>query len=193
MIHAGLVARNGQGVLFAGKSGSGKSTSALACLCAGFHFLSEDYVAVEQRPDSSFAGHSVYNSVFLNTDHLARFPSLSRYVLPGHFPYEKKSVLLLSQVFPERLARVAPIRALVLPRLVTTVPRVCPASKGEALLALGPSSLLQIPNRRLGMRGFATLARLVEQIPSYWLDIRRDEIDAIPYQVEKVLARVSQA
>src|SRR5262249_12688030 len=47
VVHAGLVARGGRGALFVGKSGSGKSTLALVCCCAGFDYLSEDYVGLE--------------------------------------------------------------------------------------------------------------------------------------------------
>ena len=40
MIHTALVAREDQGYLFIGKSGSGKSTTTLACIMAGFDYLS---------------------------------------------------------------------------------------------------------------------------------------------------------
>jgi hypothetical protein len=188
VIHTGLVSQNGYGVLFAGKSGSGKSTSALVCLCAGFNYLSEDYVGLQRLQDGSFVGHSLYNSVFLETAHLARFTDLIPYAIKGRPPHEEKSVIILSQVFPERLERVVPIRVLALPRVVDTrEPRIRPASKGEALLTLGPSSLLQIPSRRLGVRGFDRLAQLVEQVPCYWLELGRDP-RVIPCLVEKLLA-----
>ena len=188
VIHTGLVARHGQGVLFAGKSGSGKSTCSLACISAGFQYLSEDYVALQRLEDGSFVGHSLYNSVFLETSHLARFPEFIPYAIDGKSPEEEKSVVILSQVFPERLERVAPIRALVVPTVTTRrETRFRVASKGEALLAIGPSSLLQIPNRRLGVRGFETLAQLVEGLPCYTLELGC-EIGSIPSVVEDILA-----
>lgn len=188
MIHTGLVAQDGRGVLFVGKSGSGKSTSSLACLCAGFAYLSEDYVGLECRQDGNFIGHSLYNSVFLKTTHLIRFTELAPYAIKGRPPQEEKSVIILSQVFPERLTRSVPIQALVLPRIVDTLtPKFRPASKGEALLALGPSSLLQIPNKGLGVRGFEKLGQLVERVPCYWLELGRD-LQSIPSLVEDILA-----
>lgn len=189
VIHAGLVSRHHQGVLFAGKSGSGKSTAALACLFAGFDFLSEDFVGLESLPDGSFLGHSIYNSVFLKNDQLRRFPSLGPYVMKG-MPHEEKSFVILSQILPERLGRAAPIRALVLPRVVDIrEPRLRPASKGEALLALGPSSFLQIPNKGLGVRGFDKMARLVERVPCYRLEVGSD-LQEIPRCIEELLAAV---
>ena len=190
MIHASLVARYGHGILFAGKSGSGKSTSALTCLCAGFQFLSEDYVGLQQVPDGSFVGYSLYNSAFLRISDLARFPSIAPYVMKG-LPHEKKSGVVLSDVFPDRLARVVPIRALVLPRIVDTAkPKFYLASKGEALLSIGPSSLLQIPSRRLGVGGFDKLAQLVDRVPCYWLELGRDP-NSVPSLVENILAQVT--
>lgn len=188
VIHTGLVACDGKGILFAGKSGSGKSTSSLACIRAGFGYLAEDYVGLQTRQDGSFIGHSLYNSVFLETNHLERFPELSAYAIKGRPPHELKSVVILSQVFPERLKTFVPIKALALLRVAETAkPRFRPASKGEALLALGPSSLLQIPNRGLGVAGFNKLAQLVERVPCFWLEVGT-ELESIPRRVEELLA-----
>jgi hypothetical protein len=193
VIHTGLVARGGKGVLFAGKSGSGKSTSSLACISAGMGYLSEDYVGLECRADGSFVGHSLYSSVFLETNHLARFTELIPYAIKGRPPHELKSVIVLSQVFPERLERAVPIRALALLRVADTPKsKFRLASKGEALLALGPSSLLQIPNRGLGVLGFNKLAQLVERVPCYWLEVGND-LASIPHRVDEIIAEVSAA
>ena len=187
VIHTGLVARDGKGVLFVGRSGSGKSTSSLACICAGFDYLSEDYVGLQRQLDGSFVGHSLYNSVFLETVHLTRFEGLVPYAIKGRLPHEEKSVIVLSQLFPERLQRVVPIRVLALLRVADVQkPKFRPASKGEALLALGPSSLLQIPNRGLGAGGFKRLAELVERVPCYWLEIGGD-LDSIARGVDELL------
>jgi len=191
VIHAGLVSRNEQGVLFAGRSGSGKSTSTLACLCAGFNYLSEDFVGLQRLKDGSFVGHSLYNSVFLETDDLARFPDLIPHAIKGRFPYEGKSLILLSQVFPKRLERSVPIKALALPRIVDSPrSRIRPASKGEALLAVGPSSLFMALSPE--DCGFERLVQLVEHVPSYWLELGRDRSE-IPRRVEELLAGATRS
>ncbi len=191
VIHTGLVARDGKGVLFVGKSGSGKSTSSLVCICAGFDYLSEDYVGLQSQADGFFVGHSLYNSVFLETVHLTRFTELTPYAIRGKLPEEEKSVIILSQIFPERLERTVPIRALALLRVIDSPKaKLRSASKGEALLALGPSSLLQIPNRGLGIHGFNRLAQLVERVPCFWLEVGSD-FESIPHRVGELLAEVS--
>ena len=193
VIHAGLVARNGTGILFVGKSGSGKSTSSLACIAAGFDYLSEDYVGLEACTDGSFLGHSLYSSVFVQTSQLARFEELIPYAIKGRLPHEEKSVIILSEIFPERLRRSVLIRALVLLRVLDRPElRPRPASKGEALLALGPSSLLQIPNRELGANGFKRLVELVERVPCYWLDVGCG-LGSVAPGVEEILFQVSPA
>jgi len=175
IVHAGLVARHGDGLLLAGKSGSGKSTSSLLCALGGLDFLAEDYVALENGDDGSFVGHSLYSSVFLKTHHLDRFHELSAHAVRGMPPHEEKSVILLSDALPGRLGRSARIRALVFPEVLDTVEaKVEPLSKGAALLALAPSSLLQIPNRDLGALGFQRLARLVESVPCFRIGVGSD-------------------
>jgi len=190
MVHAGLVSKNGKGVLFPGMGGAGKSTSALACLCAGFDYLGDDYIGLQALAEGSFVGHSLYNSTWLEPEHISRFPSLLPHAIPGTLPQEEKSLILLSHVFPKRLARSAPISVLALPRIVDThATRFRPASKGEALLALAPTSMLALPFRT-GVRGFERLARLVEHVPRYWLELGRD-LSQIPRRVDELLAEVT--
>ena len=187
MIHAALVARHDRGALVVGKRGAGKSTFALACISEGLDYVSEDFVGLECRSDNSFVGHGLYNSVFLETKSLARFGAIIPYGIESKFSLEEKSVVILSQVFPERLKPAVPIKFLALLRVVDAVqPKLRSASKGEALLALGPSSLLQIPNRQLGPGGFVKLAQLVERVPCYWLEIGT-ELRSIAPSVESLL------
>jgi hypothetical protein len=191
VIHTALVARDGTGVLIAGKSGSGKSTTALVSIIAGLEYLSEDYVGLETKADGAFVGHSVYSSVFLNSDHLARFAELAPHVIHGRPPQEEKSVLLLSQLFPDRLARAATIGAIVFPLLGDDPEaRLRPLSKGAALLSLAPSSLLQIPNRHLGAAGFDRLAALVAQLPCFQMAVGSD-FASIPRCLDALIAQVA--
>lgn len=191
VIHAGLVSRNGQGVLFAGSGGAGKSTSALACVCAGFDYLGDDYIGLRTAADGSFVGHSLYNSSHLEPNHLERFPVLIPHAIQGPPPEQDKVLILLSQIFPMQLERGVPIRAMALPRVTDrAASRIRPASKGDAFLALAPSSILILPRHR--PRGVKTLRRLVEQVPTYWLELGPD-IGKIPCRVEELLAEATRA
>jgi hypothetical protein len=191
VIHAGLVSKNGKGVLFAGKGGVGKSTAALACIQAGFDYLGDDYIGLEVCEDRLFVGHSLYSATWLMAEHFARFPRLMRYAIYPQRPDQEKSLAFLSQAFPRQLADCAPIRALVLPRIKADASvQIRSASKGEALFALAPSSILLRPNS--GAATLNKLGRLAEQVPCYWLDLGPD-LNEIPSRVAEVIDLVRPA
>ena len=189
LIHAGLISRRGGGILIAGPGGSGKSTTTLACMCAGFDYLGDDYCGLQERPDGSFVGHSLYSTARLEPHQLARFPRLAGPAIQSDDPDDEKWLIPLAQVLPGRLARAAPIRALALPRVADAdESRIRRASKGEAFLRIAPSSLVMLLTP--GPGGLDRLARLVERVPSYWLDLGRD-LPNLPTRVEELLARAT--
>ena len=99
---------------------------------------------------------------------------------------EDKFLILLSQVYPERLRRDTEITAVALPRVVQAdKSRIRPASKAETLLALAPSSLI-MPQLSAGMQGFQKLVTLVEHVPCYWLELGR-ELSEIPHRVDELI------
>jgi hypothetical protein len=117
----------------------------------------------------------------------ARFPPILPY---AERPDQQKALVPLSEVFPGQLGRVAPIQVLVLPGVTNnSSTQVRPASKGEALVALAPKSLILLPSS--GARGLDKLARLAERVPSYWLELGSD-LSGVPDRVEELLARHSQ-
>jgi hypothetical protein len=134
---------------------------ALVCLEAGLGFVGDDYIALEDLGRGDYAGHSLYSTSWVMADHLERFPRLAPHAVYPQRPLNEKTLLLLAQVFPERLLAQAPIRALVLPRITAgSLARVRAASKAEALFALAPSSILLRPGA--GAAAFEKLARLVD-------------------------------
>ena len=185
VIHACLISKRGQGVLLAGKGGVGKSTSALACVGAGFNYLGDDYIGLEATGNGSFLGHSLYSSTWLMADHLSCFPRLIPHAIYAERPEHEKTLALLSQLCPSQLARVAPIQLLILPRVTNGASaRIRPASKGEALFALAPKSLILLPSSRA--RALDKLTKLTEQVPGYWLELGQD-LNQIPNRIEELL------
>jgi len=190
LMHAGLVSKNGRGLLLVGPGGSGKSTSAIMCAYAGFDYLSDDLVGLELSVDGGFIGHSLYNSTFMEPNHLKRFSQLEGQAIRGKYSFEKKHLVLLSQIASLRFARNCRIHAIVLPRVLHRPTSVlCRASKGETLMALAPSSLL-MGERSYGLQGFEKLSQLVEQVPCYRLELG-GTLDEIPRVLEGLLSEVS--
>jgi len=185
VLHAGLVATEEGGVLIGGPSRAGKSSTALACVMAGFDFLGDDQVALTSS-ENALVGHSLYSAVQVQPDWLVRLGTFPSRALEWDSVEEKVGVFL-SEVVTERLRRSVPIRAIVLPRLDPTRPSgVVPATKAETLLTIAPSTLFQPLGA--GSAGLSALRRLVERVPSYWLDSGEDA-SSIPESVRCVLRK----
>jgi hypothetical protein len=193
VIHAGLVARGEEGVLLAGPSGVGKSTSALACVDAGFDFLGDDFVGLQADGRGSYTGHSLYGSVAVGASQLARFPRLRDCAGGGSVTREEgeeKRVIFLPRLYPTRLRRAVAVRAVALPRLVDAPSsRVLPATKGEALRSLAPSSIIR--RAAPAAQCLKRLARLADDVPSYWIEVGRD-VRQIPGRVADLLERAGR-
>lgn len=173
LIHSGLVSWEGRGVLFVGMGGAGKTTASISCLLDGFGYLGDDFLGLEENSDGSFTGYGIYASCLLTPKHLTRFPDLMPYERAANHAHEDKSLVYLSGLFPERLERSAPIEVIALPRVVDAdETSFRTASKGEALLALAPTSVMFLPGANV--RSLDKLARLVECVPCYWLELGRD-------------------
>jgi hypothetical protein len=190
-IHAGLVSRNGDGVLFGGPGGSGKSTTALTCLKAGWEYLADDYVGLKAMPDGSFLGYSLYCSTHLEPKHFKRFPYLEPHAIPGYLPREDKTLVLLSEVLPGGLSGKTRIRAVALPIVTKAArPTLRPATKVESLLRLAPSSLLMLPHGGIAPQEFEKLSVFLQSVPTYWLELG-ENMEEIPLRVGELLDRHS--
>jgi hypothetical protein len=160
---------------------------------AGLRFLADDYVGLEEKEDGTYVGHSLYSSSHFDPAHLERFPALVPHARPGTLPIEDKSLVLLADVFPGRFAPSATIRAVALPVVRDhEAARIRPARRSEALLRLAPSSILLLPHAGVSGDGFAKMARLLESVPVYWLELGRD-LASIPARIEELLARGAAA
>jgi hypothetical protein len=188
VMHAGLVAWHGRGVLFGGPGGTGKSTAALACLSHGFAYLGDDQIGLREWEDGRFTGYSLFNTTRVAPAHLARFPLLHPHAITSENPDDPKSLVFLSPILPEQVIPSVPIHAILLPRVCAiSESRLQPASKGEALLRVAHSTVLQL-HPSPGREGLRYLARLTERVPTYWLELGHD-LASIPAQVEAVCAR----
>ncbi|MEN3974478.1 hypothetical protein [Emcibacter sp. SYSU 3D8] len=185
-VHAGLVAREDavsggmKGVLFVGKSGSGKTTSSIACFRGGLTYLGDDFIGLEQTADG-FAGHGLFGSCLVNVEHLKRFPDLNAVSLAPRNDYEDKAVVYMAPIDDMRLAASVPIAAIVMPRIVDRPDTIYRrATKGQALLTMAPSSVMSLPIMVHG--AMDRLAGLVDAVPAYWLELGRD-VNDIPHAV----------
>jgi hypothetical protein len=189
-VHAALVGRGQRGVLLPGRSGSGKTTAALAALQDGYTYIGDDWIALGRAADGAHVGHGLYGSACLESRHAGRFVHLHPQVVESTSAPERKSLLLLSRTMPERLADSIPLCAVALPRVVDrNDARVLPASRREALLTIVPSTIFTMSPRG-GRRDTERLFELAEQLPAYRLEIGRD-LQQIPRCIDEILQDVA--
>jgi hypothetical protein len=189
-VHAALVAREGRGVLMAGASGAGKSTSAMACVRGGLDFLGDDIVGVEETEGGAFVGHSLFGGVCLDPDAFERLgmrgTGAAGAVAIGNkvcvFPYER---------WAGRVPPSVPLAAVVLPRLGGSRMELRPARRSAVLLALATSSYAVVVPRP-GAAAMDAIARLAERLPGYWMDLG-SEASATPGAIADLLADLAGA
>lgn len=164
-VHAGCVGTAGVGVLLAGRSGAGKSTTALACLRGGFEYVGDDFVLADV---DRCVAHSMYSTAKLEPRNAARFSEL-RITEPDRPGAEKVVVQLDRTSVVDRLA----LRAIVLPE-VTGRPgsAVRAASPASALAVLASTTAPQLAG--LEAESFVKLGRLVRALPCFVLEAGTD-------------------
>jgi hypothetical protein len=186
VLHAGLIARDGAGVLVPGESGTGKSTTSLASVSQGLDYLGDDFVGLEPAGDGRFLGHSLFNTACLARKNLSQFPEIQPHAVEDSFPEEEKPILFLSEIYPERLRATVPIHAVVLLRIRHERTEIRPARRSEALRQFAASTLHTVVPRP-GRDALEKIAALVERVPAYWLQLGPD-LDDIRPSIERIVS-----
>jgi hypothetical protein len=171
-VHAACLGANGRGVLFAGASGSGKSTIALALLTSGFDFLGDDMVFLRNGNGDQRA-LAFPDAIDFTPSTAAFFPKLREVAAQPVSADWPKHRLSAGTVFGTPfVADCAPV-AIVFPH-VSGRPRseLVPVGPDEALLELAPNVLLTAPDH--AQAHLDALAELVRVCDCYRLDAGRD-------------------
>ena len=168
LVHAAAVGTPEGVALLIGRGGSGKSTTALACLGSSLQYLSDDYCLL------SFDGeprvHSLYGTAKADANSIARLPRLQSAFAGSTIHVQGKTVLHLAEYFPQLIREPVPLRALVVPKIVGGGEcRLDPIPAAAALRALAPSTMFQLAGDRSKI--FERLADLVRRIPCWQLSL----------------------
>lgn len=176
LLHAAAVGWAGACVILPGSSGSGKSTTALAASEAGLDFLADDLCLLDGAAGTA---HAVYGWAKAEADAVARIPALQARIVATE---DGQSLLR-----PAGLVGAARIVGVVLPHVTgraATVTR--PANAAEALLALGPSTVIE--GNGAGQASLAMFAGLAQRVPAVHLDLGTD-IDGVVAVLEGLVRR----
>jgi len=152
---------------------------------AGMQYLGDDYVLMDA--DLEPRVYSLYASAKLCDEQLPRLRALAAQVANPDKEEGEKSLIFPHNAYAEQVRREAPLRALVLPRVVRqTVSRLQPTTAAVALASLAPSSIFQLPGH--GSAAFRFLARLVQTSPCFILELGSD-VNGVAGAIEQLLAR----
>jgi hypothetical protein len=177
LLHSAAIAAGegakARGILISGPSGSGKSSTALACLDAGLGFTSDDYVIVDGATPPRV--HLAYSTAKVLRGDLGRFGDHA-----AHFrnlaQEDEKPMMFVDQFARASIrASFAPV-AIVLPRVAhARCTTFVPIGAAEMLRALAPSSVLLFP--LAGARALARMAALCSRLPCLRADLADDPRD----------------
>ena len=176
--HAAGIGTSTAGALVVGPSGSGKSTLALTCLGSELRITGDDYQLVQTEGEPHI--FSLYSCVKLELDGVAWFPRLagSAEIVGG------KARIFLNELWPDAFIGGFPLRAVLVPKVTGGTSRLVPISRGAALAALAPSSILQLHAIRGDILG--AMARIVANAPTFRLELGKD-MERLPSLVHQAL------
>ncbi len=166
LLHASTVAFNGVGVLIAGESGSGKSTTALSLIQCGWDHLADDAVMLE--PGEPPRLRALARGFAFHRALAEQIPGLSGEMVDG------KHFADIDALFPGRQISSCRPQALLFPRVENAdrshLKRLTPA---DALIALLPASG-GILAGGAPQAHFGAMRDLVEGVPAWRLLAGRD-------------------
>lgn len=162
LAHAASVGCDGRGVLIPGRSGSGKSSTALACLNAGMDFVSDDYVALALQPEPRM--YRLYSTAKLDPGSLALYPNLAARCRTVYRPGLDKVVLFLEDGYREELKDSLRLDLALKPE-ITGMPETVLRTAGaiEIEQALTSETLVHLPHSSAATVEF--LQRVSEEVP----------------------------
>lgn len=180
-VHAGAVGNQRGGVLLTGKGGMGKSTATLSCLNSDLKYAGDDFVMIDTE---TLVVYSLYNVAKLEASNLHRFPKLAPYVTNVQSLPLEKGQIFLHFCKPESLISEFKLKAIFLPRFNGREDTVLlPATKGEALLALAPSTIGLL---KADAKMMSRIAGLIQKLPCYWIETGK-QLDTIPATISNWL------
>jgi len=164
--------------LIVGASGAGKSTTALACAASGLQMVADDQVGVE-ADGGGYLAHMLYGTGRVFTATFEANPFLAN---DGTAEELRDGKVMVSPP-PERLARSATVRGIVVLQTGAERSAIATATPGETLLACAPYSLVGV----VGGAGYG-MRRLTEMVRT--VPLRRIEVKGGPEEAAELVSQV---
>lgn len=169
LAHAAAVGTGGSGLLIVGRGGAGKSTSALACLAAGWDYISDDYCVLTSGGTPT--AHPLYSAAKLGDGSKALLPDLYRHARPGP-PSSPKRLIHPEEFAPERCVATLPVTAVVVPEVGEATGEPRRISAAVAARALSASTTFQMAGTR--PETLSLIRQVIDGLPAYGLVVGPD-------------------
>ena len=151
--------------------GAGKSTTVLACLENGFHYISEDYCIVTN--DDQPIAYSLYNSAKFTDYTFERFPHLASYK-NNNGSVGEKYLVYYNDIYPDKMLHKLPLMAFISLNLQKKLPSsLSHLDVNRSFLDMIASTTLQNPVYELTSTDFFQC--LKSKIPAYELTFGSDQ------------------
>lgn len=169
LTHAATLGIAGKGVLLAGAGGAGKSGTVVAGMLAGLETVGDDYVLAELDGDRTVA-RPLFDTLKQDRVGFERLGLRQRLPDPGALNWQGKYQFKVQQLCPGGMAEQLEIVALLVPRISgDTHSAITPISRRDALMALAPSGIAQMPGERES--GFRFFGELTRRLPCHGLSL----------------------
>ena len=187
IVHAAAIATEAGAMLIGGRSGTGKSTTALACLDAGLGYLGDDLCVVELRTPPVV--HSLFCSAKLDPADTDRFPALAPALVPATGGTGRNRCTCSTVIAPNESCA-APRCSAWRSRDAGRRDRRSRLSPSRAFLAIAPNTVFLLPGS--AREAAAGVREVVTRVPVHALSVGTT-IDEIPVRVREHAGRLSSA
>ena len=183
LLHGAAVGTVHGALLITGKGGIGKSSTALACLGAGMHYVGDDYVAVRLDPEPRV--FSLYSTAKLDPGQADRFPALRAQVVNRDLRADEKAVIQLHPDWTSQLARSLPLRAIATPTFGTGPDTTFhPIAAATVMRSASFTTMSQLPHA--GQRMHESIERMVRSLPR--AEMRLGNLESVAGSIREFLA-----
>jgi hypothetical protein len=167
LIHAAAVGTARGGALLIGRSGAGKSNTAIGCLNSPLKYAADDFCAVAAQPTPTV--YSLYSTGKTRESDWARHPFLAD-LQPDLDPAKlEKAIYFLHRACPAKLIAEFPLKAILLPRRGGETCETRPVSPATVLQLTAPDTSVLLPGA--GAEVMRCMATLVRAVPCYDLQL----------------------
>ncbi len=183
LIHGAAVGYTNGGALLVGRAHSGKSMTALSCIDSELYYAGDDYCLVSNGTTPHV--FSLYSSASLLPENMDTFSALKPALDTVSIPQTDRAVYFLTRTHPHKVINGFPLQCILIVKVGRNAQTfVHPARPEEALKALAPTTMVQLPTA--GQQALQTIMALVKKVPCFSIELGT-EIARIPSIIEGLL------